>query len=255
LATPERATAVCRDCGRGFPAPEVERRCPHCDSPRIVEHAELAELTIAHIDCDAFYAAIEKRDDPAIRDQPVVVGGRQRGVVMACCYIARRYGLRSAMPMTKALRLCPHAVVVPPDMAKYVAVGRQVRELMLEATPAIEPLSIDEAFLDLSGTEAVHRAYPAQVLVDLARRVERELAITISIGLSYNKFLAKVASDLDKPRGFAIIGRAEAQAFLADKPVRLLWGVGPALERKLHRDGIMRVGQLREFAEQELVAR
>jgi len=255
LATPDPALALCRDCGRDFPSPEVERRCPYCDSPRLVEHAELRALAIAHIDCDAFYATIEKRDNPEIREHPVLVGGRQRGVVAACCYIARRYGIRSAMPMTKALRLCPHAVVVPPDMAKYSRVGREVRALFLEATPAVEPISIDEAFLDLGGTEAVHKAYPAQVLADLARRVERELAITISVGLSYNKFLAKVASDLDKPRGFAIIGRAEAQAFLADKPVRLLWGVGPALERKLHHDGIMRIGQLREFGERELVAR
>ncbi|MSO64377.1 MAG: DNA polymerase IV [Alphaproteobacteria bacterium] len=247
--------ALCRDCGRDFPTPEVERRCPYCDSPRVLEHPELAELAVAHIDCDAFYATVEKRDNPAIKDQPVVVGGRQRGVVMACCYIARRYGIRSAMPMTKALRLCPHATVVPPDMSKYARVGREVRQLLLETTPAVEPVSIDEAFLDLEGTTAIHGAYPAQVLVDLARKIERELAITISVGLSYNKFLAKVASDLEKPRGFAVIGRAKAQAFLTDQPLRLLWGVGPALERRLHRDGITRVGQLRDFGEAELIAR
>ncbi len=194
---------------------------------------------IAHIDCDAFYATVEKRDRPELADQPVIVGGGQRGVVLACCYVARIYGVRSAMPMFKALAACPHAVVIRPDMAKYREVGRAIRAMMRQLTPLVEPLSIDEAFLDLGGTERLHGASPAQSLAALTRReIERTLGVTVSIGLSYNKFLAKIASDLDKPRGFAVIGRGEAVRFLADKPVGLLWGVGGAAAatgRRRHR--------------------
>ena len=188
---------------------------------RSLRHAELHDLAIAHLDCDAFYATIEKRDRPELQDVPVIVGGRHRGVVAACCYIARTYGVRSAMPMTRALRSCPDAVVIKPDMKKYAAVGREVRTMMLALTPLVEPLSIDEAFMDLSGTRSLHRASPAETLARLALEIERELSITVSVGLSYNKFLAKIASDLDKPRGFAVIGRAEARSFLSAKPVGL----------------------------------
>ena len=177
------------------------------------------------------------------------------GVVAACCYIARTYGVRSAMPMFQALRVWPDAVVVGSDMKKYAAVGRQVRAMMRQLTPLVEPLSIDEAFMDLSGTEALHRASPAKTLAGLARRVEEELSITVSIGLSYNKFLAKIASDLDKPRGFAVIGRAEAHAFLADRPVGLLWGVGEAMRKRLAGDGITVIGEIARFDEAALVAR
>ncbi len=187
-----------------------QSRCQDCGSRRITRHAELNSLSIAHIDCDAFYASVEKRDNPRLADLPVIVGGGQRGVVAACCYVARLFGVRSAMPMFKALSLCPHAVVLPPDMKKYQAVGRQVRAMMLELTPLVQPLSIDEAFLDLTGTEQPHGGSPARSLILLVRRLENEIGITASIGLSYNKFLAKVASDLDKPRGFKAIGRAEA---------------------------------------------
>ena len=244
---------LCRDCGHR-PLGSAGT-CPACGSTRLLSHDELHHLTIAHLDCDAFYAAIEKRDRPKLRDRPVIVGGRHRGVVAACCYIARTYGVRSAMPMFKALRACPDAVVVKPDMKKYAAVGREVRAMMQECTPLVEPLSIDEAFMDLSGTEALHRASPAATLADLARRVEQALSITVSVGLSYNKFLAKIASDLDKPRGFAVIGRAEARAFLADKPVGLLWGVGAAMQRRLAQDGITRIGELARLDEATLVAR
>ena len=244
---------LCRDCGRQ-PPPDAGT-CPACGSARALHHAELHDLAIAHLDCDAFYAAIEKRDRPELRDVPVIVGGRHRGVVAACCYMARTYGVRSAMPMFKALRLCPEATVVKPDMKKYAAVGREVRAMMLDLTPLVEPLSIDEAFMDLSGTQSLHRASPAATLAALARRVEEELSITVSIGLSYNKFLAKIASDLDKPRGFAVIGRAEARSFLAGKPVSLLWGVGPALQRRLTQDGITSIGELARLGEAELVAR
>ena len=244
---------LCRDCGRR--PPSDAGACPACGSPRVLRHEELHDLAIAHVDCDAFYAAIEKRDRPELHDVPVIVGGRHRGVVAACCYLARTYGVRSAMPMFKALKACPDAVVVKPDMNKYAAVGREVRAMMLGLTPLVEPLSIDEAFMDLSGTESLHRASPAETLAALARRVEEELSITVSIGLGHNKFLAKIASDLDKPRGFAVIGRAEARAFLADRPVGLLWGVGKALQRRLTEDGIARIGELARIGEAELVAR
>jgi DNA polymerase-4 len=248
---------LCRDCA----TPETGDgdaalgRCRNCGSTRMVRHRELGALAIAHLDCDAFYASVEKRDDPSLADQPVIVGGGSRGVVTTCCYVARLYGVRSAMPMFKALKACPDAVVITPDMAKYRIVGRQVRALMREATPLVEAVSIDEAFLDLSGTEAVHGGAPARTLALLAERIERDIGITVSIGLSYNKFLAKVASDLDKPRGFAVIGRGDAMEFLRAKPVGLIWGVGPALAQRLARDGIVRIGQLQEIKESELAGR
>ena len=244
---------LCRDCGNQ-PSPEAGT-CPACRSARIVRHKELHDLTIAHLDCDAFYATVEKRDRPELRDLPVVVGGHHRGVVAACCYIARARGVHSAMPMFKALKVCPNATVIKPDMKKYAAVGRQVRAMMRNLTPLVEPLSIDEAFMDLAGTEALHCGSPATTLAALARRVEEELSITASIGLSYNKFLAKIASDRDKPRGFAVIGRAEARTFLSDKPVSLLWGVGKAMRQRLHEDGITLIGELARIEEAELVAR
>ena len=244
---------LCRDCGVRPPA-DAET-CPACGAGRIARHAELHDLTIAHLDCDAFYAAIEKRDRPELRDVPVIVGGRHRGVVAACCYIARTYGVHSAMPMFQALRACPHATVIKPDMKKYVAVGREVRAMMLNLTPLVEPLSIDEAFMDLSGTRSLHRASAAKTLAALVRRIEDVLSITASIGLSYNKFLAKIASDLDKPRGFSVIGRGEARSFLADKPVGLLWGVGKAMRERLARDGITTIGELAQIDEAGLVAR
>ncbi len=220
-----------------------------------MRHPELDDLAIAHVDCDAFYASVEKRDNPKLADKPVIVGGGRRGVVAACCYVARLYGVRSAMPMFKALEFCPDAVVIPPDMRKYAAVGRQVRGMMTALTPLVEPISIDEAFLDLSGTERLLGGSPARSLVRLVRRLEQELGITASIGLSYNKFLAKIASDLDKPRGFRAIGRAEAESFLAPQPVSLIWGVGKALERRLEIEGIETIGDIRERDEHWLVSR
>jgi DNA polymerase IV len=248
-------STLCRDCGALGEVPVRPARCPACGSPRLLAHCELTALGIAHVDCDAFYASVEKRDNPGLRDQPVVVGGSHRGVVMAACYIARIYGVRSAMPMYKARQLCPQAVVVPPDMGKYQTVGEQVRRLMLATTPQVEPLSIDEAFLDLTGTERLHHSCPARTLATLARRIESEIGVTVSIGLSYNKFLAKVASDLDKPRGFAVIGRGEAATFLATKPVTLIWGVGRALAGRLAQDGIATIGQLQTESERHLVRR
>ena len=255
-ARPGPRAYLCRDCCRaGGPTPAPPPRCPACGSPRLVRHGELHRLAIAHVDCDAFCANVEKRDDPALRDKPVIVGGRHRGVVLAACYVARIYGVRSAMPMFKALALCPEAAVVSPDMAKYRRVGQQIRTMMQALTPLVEPLSIDEAFLDLSGTHAVHHAWPATSLARLARAIENEVGVTVSIGLSYNKFLAKVASDLDKPRGFAVIGAGEAADFLAGKAVGLIWGVGKALAARLARDGISTIGQLQQQDETALVAR
>ncbi len=243
----------CRDCLTD--APEGAERCPSCGSPRLARHGELHALAIAHVDCDAFYATIEKRDDPAIADQPVIVGGGRRGVVAAACYIARTYGVRSAMPMFEALRRCPHAVVVRPAMAKYASVGREVRQLMRRLTPLVEPVSIDEAFLDLSGTERLHRQSPAKALARFAAELERTVGVTVSIGLSSNKFLAKIASDLDKPRGFAVIGRGEAKALLADKPVSLIFGVGKVTQDRLARAGFRLIADLQRLSEAELVRR
>jgi DNA polymerase-4 len=248
-------TALCRDCAALSEEPPPAGRCGECGSPRLLIHGELGQLSLAHIDCDAFYASVEKRDHPELLDRPVIVGGGTRGVVLACCYVARLSGIRSAMPMFKALKACPDAVVMPPDMAKYRAVGRQVRELMLATTPLVQPLSVDEAFLDLSGAERRDDGPPARTLAVLARRIEREIGLTVSIGLSYNKFLAKIASDLDKPRGFAVLGRGEALDFLAPKPVSLIWGVGAALQRKLALDGIGTIAELRQRSEHELTLR
>ncbi len=252
-------SSLCRNCF-SVEAPIQDaaggpRRCAHCASRRLLSHLELHDLNIAHIDCDAFYASVEKRDFPELKDKPVIVGGGRRGVVSAACYVARVYGVHSAMPMFKALKLCPDAVVLRPDMAKYQAVGRRVREMMQEVTPLVEPLSIDEAFLDLSGTAQLHGGSPATTLARLAKRIEGELDLTVSIGLSYNKFLAKIASDLDKPRGFAVIGRADADRFLVDKPVGIIWGVGKALRRALERDGIRTLRDLRKHEEIALQAR
>ncbi|WP_291695705.1 DNA polymerase IV [Bradyrhizobium sp.] len=251
--TPDPAgpTCFCRDClvdlgVRG-------QRCGKCGSPRLVRHQALPRLALAHVDCDAFYATVEKRDNPDIADRPVIIGGGKRGVVSAACYIARTYGVRSAMPMFKALALCPSAIVIPPDMAKYVRVGREVRSAMQALTPLVEPLSIDEAFLDLTGTARVHGMIPAKVLAQFAQKVERELGITVSVGLSCNKFLAKIASDLDKPRGFAVLDRDEAVTLLADKPVGFIFGVGPATQERLAQRGFRIIADLQRADEIELM--
>jgi DNA polymerase-4 len=232
----------CRDCLSDLPfnAP----RCTACGSPRLARHAQLASLTFAHIDCDAFYATVEKRDNPAIADKPVIIGGGKRGVVSAACYIARTFGVRSAMPMFKALALCPEAVVVKPDMAKYVRVGREVRRAMQQLTPLVEPLSIDEAFLDLTGTERLHGMIAAKVLARFAAQVERDVGITVSVGLSCNKFLAKIASDLDKPRGFAALAQDDACELLRERPVSFIFGVGPATQQRLSERGFRLIGDL-----------
>lgn len=246
--------ALCRDCLAWFDRP-VGIRCPKCSGPRLISHAELDRVTVAHLDCDAFYAAVEKRDNPELRDKALIVGGGRRGVVATCCYIARVAGVRSAMPMFQALRLCPEAVVVRPRMELYGEVGREIRERMRALTPLVEPLSMDEAFLDLSGTQRLLGGPPAMVMARLALEIERELGVTVSIGLSHNKYLAKIASDLDKPRGFAVIGRAETVSFLAPRSVRTIWGVGAALAKKLEADGIRTNADISRTDPQMLVAR
>ncbi len=239
--------ALCRDCAQ---IADDRPECRHCGGHRIVRHAELFDLAIAHVDCDAFYASVEKRDRPELAARPVIVGGGQRGVVTAACYIARLYGVRSAMPMFKALAACPDAVVIQPDFPKYVAASRQIRALMAQLTPLVQPLSIDEAVLDLAGTQALHGAAPAVVLARLAQNVEREVGVTVSIGLAANRLMAKIAAGRDKPRGFCVIG-AEAAQILAAEPVRLLPGVGAVQERRLVAAGFNRLGQLQSLTVKE----
>jgi DNA polymerase-4 len=235
-------TTLCRDCLSLFG--NRVSHCAQCGSNLLASHDELTSLSIAHLDCDAFYAAVEKRDDPTLLDKPVLIGGGKRGVVSTACYIARRYGPRSAMPMYKALKLCPEAVVLRPNMKKYSKVSREIREVLGTATPLVEPVSVDEAFLDLTGTARLHGRSPAATMAAIARDIESQIGITVSIGLSYNKFLAKMASDLDKPRGVSVIGRGDAVSFLHDQPISAIPGVGPALANRLKVDGLFSIGDL-----------
>ncbi|MEL6766046.1 MAG: DNA polymerase IV [Pseudomonadota bacterium] len=245
--------ALCRDCLTWTEAPQGTR-CPACRSPRLLVHPELGSLSIAHIDCDAFYASVEKREDPSLADLPLIVGGGRRGVVTTCCYVARIHGVRSAMPMFQALKLCPDAVVLKPRMELYAAVSRAIRAEFDKMTPLVEPLSLDEAFLDLTGTERLLGAPPALSLARLAAAIHGAVGITVSIGLSHNKFLAKLASDLDKPRGFAVIGRSETEAFLAPRPVRSIWGVGGRFAARLEADGFHTNADLSAAGEERLRA-
>lgn len=229
---------LCRRCNHKAWMPE-QTSCPHCGSEQIISHPELFDLSIAHIDCDAFYASIEKRDNPELLHKPVIVGGRQRGVVAAACYVARIHGVRSAMPMFTALKLCPDAIVIPPRMDAYREAGYAIRKMMLDLTPLVEPLSIDEAFLDLNGTDALHGCSPAESLTRLVRKIHNEVGVTVSVGLAGNKSMAKIASDMDKPHGFTVIGKEDAASLLADKPVSILYGAGKKLVQKLNNLGIM----------------
>ncbi|MEL6688456.1 MAG: DNA polymerase IV [Pseudomonadota bacterium] len=245
-------TTLCRDCGTVLTS---SGPCPNCGAQRRLSHPELGSLSIAHVDCDAFYCSIEKRDDPSLRDKPVLVGGGRRGVVSAACYHARIYGVHSAMPMFKALKLCPDAVVIRGSMDKYAFEGRRIRSLMTELTPLVEPLSIDEAFLDLTGTERLHGGSPAQSLIQLQNRILEEVGVTVSIGLSYNKFLAKTASDLDKPNGFAVLGHSDAQDFLAKQSVGFIFGIGPAFASKLEAAGLKTIADVRHWDDKKLAER
>ncbi len=251
--TEPHSKGVCRDCTQWSKTGDA--RCRNCGSPRIARHAELTDLTIAHIDCDAFYASVEKRDNPELANKPVIIGGGRRGVVSTACYIARIRGVHSAQPMFKALEACPDAVVVRPNMEKYAEAGHQIREMMRELTPMVEPLSIDEAFLDMGGTQRLHGASPAEMLIRLTKRINDEMGLTVSVGLSYCKFLAKVASDLNKPRGFSVIGKDEALSFLRKQPVSIVWGVGKVTQKMLAKDGITELSTVQDMQENELAKR
>ena len=246
---------ICKDCDDFGQQEHAPNRCDCCGSPRIIAHEELFELTIAHIDCDAFFASVEKRDNPELNAKPVIIGGGTRSVVATCCYIARQSGIHSAMPASTAKKLCPNAVFIKPNMQKYKIASKKIRTLMQQTTPLVEPISIDEAFLDLSGTAILHKASPAQTLVKLARKIETEVGVSVSIGLSHNKFLAKMASDIDKPRGFAIIGEKETLSFLAPKPISSIFGVGKIFAQKLKNDGFLTIEQLQNHPANDLIAR
>jgi len=244
--------SLCRKCFNTF---NEEGRCPRCSSPLVVSHSELFDLNIAHMDCDAFYASVEKRDNPDLADKPVIIGGGRRGVVSTACYIARIRGVKSAMPMFKALEKCPDAVVIRPRMKIYAEISQQIREMMNDITPLVEPLSLDEAFMDMSGTHKLHGAPPAVMLAKLMDRISGNLGLTGSIGLSHNKFLAKIASDLNKPNGYSIIGEAETSSFLQDKPIRLIWGVGASMQKSLEKSGIRTFSDLLRWDRKDLVSK
>ena len=246
--------ALCRDCCEIIEPPQ--HSCELCGSTRLVRHPDVTALTIAHVDCDAFYASVEKRDRPEIRDQPLIVGhAGGRGVVTTACYIARTFGVRSAMPMFKAIEACPHAVIIQPDMAKYKVVSNAIRAIFLAATDIIEPVSLDEAYLDLSEEHRHEGPTAASALAWISNRVVREVGITVSIGLAPNKFLAKFASELQKPQGFSVIGQREAQRLLAPMSVRKINGVGPATAQRMEAMGLATVGELQALGSQDLVAR
>ena len=244
--------AICRDCL--WTGDHKVARCEACDSRRVVCHAELDQLTIAHLDCDAFYASVEKRDRPELRDRPVIVGGGRRGVVSTCCYVARQYGVHSAMPMFKALKACPEAVVIKPDFRKYIAASEAIFRAVARLTPLVQTLSLDEAWIGLAGTERLNGGPPALQLIRLQKQIEDDTGLTVSIGLAPNRFLAKVASELDKPRGFSVLG-SEAKAVLAPKPIRILPGVGPVFAKTLNSDGFATVGDLAAAEVRDLVKR
>jgi DNA polymerase IV len=246
--------SLCRDCFTlAYPASGV---CRACASARLVAHDEIETLHIAHIDCDAFYAMVEKRDNPELRGRPVIVGHPGgRGVVTTACYVARKFGPRSAMPMYKALQLCPDAVVIQPNMAKYKAASNEIRNIFASISDCIEPVSLDEAYLDLSDAHRVSDRPPAAALAEASRRIEREVRISVSIGLSYAKSLAKLASELQKPRGYSVIGRAEAKAFLASLPVGKIHGIGAATAERMAALGYVTVADLQAADQQALMGR
>lgn len=228
--------------------------CQNCNSQNIISHKELNKLNIAHIDCDAFYASIHKRDNPEIRNKPVIIGGGARGVVATACYIARSYGVKSAMPMFEAKRLCKNAIIIKPDIDLYKKEAQKIRSIMNMLTPAVEPVSIDEAYIDLSGTYLLHKMYPAQLLAKLAKDIQNEVGITISIGLSYNRFLAKTASDMDKPKGFFIIGHEDVKNILWDRNIGFLHGIGKQIEKKFNVLGYYKVQDIANASPNELLA-
>jgi DNA polymerase IV len=203
---------------------------------------------IAHVDMDAFYAAIEQRDRPELRGRPVIVGASPggRGVVSAASYEARPFGVRSAMPISRAARLCPHAAFLPVAMAKYQRVSVQIMAILAEFSPLVEPLSVDEAFVDLTGTETLFGS-PLDAVRTIKRRILSETALTASAGLAPNKFVAKVASELEKPDGLVVVASGDEERFLGALPVEHLWGVGRVMAKTLHELGFATIGQLQRM--------
>ncbi|MEM0925194.1 MAG: DNA polymerase IV [Planctomycetota bacterium] len=209
---------------------------------------------ILHIDMDAFYAAVEQRDHPELRGKPVVVGGSKtgRGVVSAASYEARAFGIHSAMPGVRAAKLCPHAVFVKGRLSHYATVGRQVRQIFLRYTPVIQPLSLDEAFLDVSGTERLH-GDAVSIGHQIKRAIRDELQLTASVGVAPRKFVAKIASDLEKPDGFVVVREDELHSFLDPLPVQRLWGVGKVGLRQLQRLSLSTIRDIRVYPRDLLV--
>jgi len=212
--------------------------------------------SVLHVDMDAFYAAVEQRDRPELRGRPVIVGadpkgGRGRGVVSTASYEARRFGVHSAMPISVAYRQCPKGVYLPPDMERYVAVSKQVMAILRRFTSVVEPVSIDEAFLDVTGSE---RAFGSgeQIAGRLKQEIRDELSLTASVGVASCKLVAKIASDMRKPDGLVVVAPGTEAAFLAPLPVRRLWGVGPKLEEQLAKLGVQTIGDLAALDEARL---
>lgn len=208
---------------------------------------------ILHVDMDEFFAAVEKLDNPELRGQPLLIGGdpKGRGVVATASYEARTFGCHSAMPMATAVRLCPQAIIIRPRGRRYGEVSEQVFAIFERFTPLIEPLSIDEAFLDITGTERL-LGPPRQAAANLKQAIQEEVGLTASVGLAPNKFLAKLASDMDKPDGLTVVPKDGVQAFLDPLPIRKLWGVGPSTAAVIGRLGVQTVGQLRAIDPAEL---
>lgn len=213
------------------------------------------ERTIVHVDMDAFFAQIEVLDEPRYAGRPLIVGGPRvgsRGVVSTCSYEARRYGIHSAMPLRRALELCPHAIVVPPRLSRYREVAAQVRRVLDAFTPVVEPISIDEAFLDMTGCEHFYTS-PTDLGQRIKAAIKQATRLTASVGIAPNKFLAKLASDRQKPDGLVVVPSHTVDEFLADLPVRSLWGVGPQTSRLLEQVGIITVNDLKKSSRQRLI--
>jgi DNA polymerase IV len=215
--------------------------------------------TILHVDMDAFYAAVEQRDHPEYRGKPVIVGsdpkgGKGRGIVATCSYEARKFGVHSAQPISKAWQLCPQGIYVLPDMRKYVRVSERIMNILLEFTDMLEQVSIDEAFLDVTGSKKLFGT-GREIAAKIKRRIQNELQLTASIGVAQNKFIAKVASDLKKPDGLVVVEPGREREFLAPLPVGRLWGVGPKTETLLKKIGLETIGQLADLQHSEMAAR
>ena len=210
---------------------------------------------IIHLDMDAFYASVEQREDPTLRGKPVAVGGspRSRGVVVACSYEARKFGVHSALPMARAVRLCPELVIVRPNFSLYREVSQQVMHILRSVTSLVEPLSLDEAYLDVT-ENLLNQSLAMEVAKHLKARIRDELSLTASAGVAPNKFLAKIASGWKKPDGLTVIAPERVESFLQKLPVEALWGVGPVTAKKLHAIGVVRLVDVRA-ADRELLTR